>query len=72
MRTPCLALNFACAAQYGTSTVSHWYLRMSRKSPGHGQVTQLGVLSCFDPPGQPLKVITTSVPSFGASSTAVT
>ena len=45
---------------------------MWEKSSGQGQVTQLGVLSSGEPPGQPEKVITRSMPSFSARRTVLT
>ena len=54
------------------STCFHWYSRIARYSGGHAQVTQFGILSLFEPPGQPEKVMTTSVPRTGASLTAFT
>src|SRR5688572_30615072 len=52
------------------ATLSHCHPRISRKSGGHGQVTQFGRLSPGAPPGQPLKVVTTSTPSLLARRTA--
>src|SRR5262245_21645901 len=42
---------------------------MSKYSGGQGHVTQLGCWSFGEPPGQPLKVVTTSTSSFSAKRT---
>src|SRR5437868_5162323 len=57
--TPWSFRNAFASRQYGMTFSSHCHLMMSENSVGQEQVTQFGDLSLGEPPGQPLKLLTT-------------
>src|SRR5256714_8703501 len=64
---PWSAANLACSFQNGATTSSHCHFKISRKSGGHGQVTQLGYLAFGPSPGHSEKSTTTGTPNFSAN-----
>ena len=61
--TPYCFTNSTSFCQYGISTSFHCQFKISKKSSGHGQVTQFGYLLPSLSPGQPENVTTVSTSS---------